>query len=93
VHVIWYINSRTPRRSPDLGPHRPRQLGNTTTAHLGTVSAKPVPVIDVDPSGDADAWNRGAEQSGEYGTVMLDPPPGDRDLIDPAHPIHRGADR
>ncbi len=66
---------------------------NRDDNRLGTVPTKPVLAVDLDPAGDAGAWNRGAEQSGEHETVRLDPPPGDGDLIDPAHPIRRGADR
>src|SRR6266568_4368505 len=66
------------RRSPILDLTDRGSVGKTTTtAHLGTVPTKPVLAVDLDPAGDAGAWNRGAEQSGEYETVLLDLPPGD----------------
>ncbi len=69
-------------------------MGNTTTtAHLGTVPTAADPVVDLEPAGNADAWGRGADPGCEFEPVRLDPPPGGCDLIDPAHPIHRGRGR
>jgi hypothetical protein len=73
-------------------PTEPAATGKTTsTMHLGTQPGPGVLLVDTDPQPDAATMLGRVDPGGDYETVLLDPPPCGRDLIDPADPFRRGA--